>query len=72
MLVLSGRRNDEIYLSLPGGQRITVSVVEVRGKMVRLGFEAPRAITILRRDAKNKQQPVQPKPRLSDTPGGPT
>ncbi len=44
MLVLSRREKESILI----GDRITVTVVEVRGKQVRLAIEAPREIRVLR------------------------
>ena len=59
MLVLTGKSKDEIYLHLPGGERVVVTVVQIRGKVVRMGFTAPKAVTIVRRDAVNKLPPVR-------------
>ncbi len=44
MLVLTRKQNEEIVI----GEHIRVSVVEVRGKRVRLGITAPAEIPILR------------------------
>lgn len=46
MLVLSRKKNERIHLS--GG--ISVTVVEIRGYKVLLGFEAPDEIAILREE----------------------
>ena len=46
MLVLSRKRNERILLS--GG--VTVTVVEVHGDKVRLGFEAPPEVKIAREE----------------------
>ncbi len=44
MLVLSRRENESIAI----GDRITVTVVEIRGNQVRLAFEAPKEVRVLR------------------------
>ena len=44
MLVLSRYRNESVKV----GDDIVVTVVEVRGDKVRLGFEAPKDIPIFR------------------------
>jgi carbon storage regulator len=44
MLVLSRRRKESIVV----GDRITVTVVEIRGNQVRLAIEAPKEIRVLR------------------------
>ena len=44
MLVLSRKPGDKVVL----GNGITLTVVEVRGKRVRLAFEAPDQVPILR------------------------
>ena len=65
MLVLTGKRNDEIYLQLPTGERVVVTVVQFRKRSVRLGFTAPRVVKILRRDAVNKLPPNRSMPHSS-------
>ena len=44
MLVLSGKKDDEIFLT--GG--IEVKILDIRGDKVRLGFTAPKDVKILR------------------------
>jgi len=55
MLVLSRRIGDVVQI----GETIRVVVVEIRGEVVRLGFEAPPDVQIMRDDAKNRE----PKPK---------
>jgi len=50
MLVLSRKAGQIIYI----GSDITVSVVEVSGKFVRVGIEAPDAVLILRGEVKEQ------------------
>ncbi|MCA8995480.1 MAG: carbon storage regulator CsrA [Planctomycetaceae bacterium] len=44
MLVLSRKKNESIVID----ERITITVVEIRGDKVRLGIEAPRDVPIHR------------------------
>jgi len=44
MLVLARREKESIVI----GDRITVTVVEIRGNQVRLAIEAPKDIRVLR------------------------
>ena len=44
MLVLSRREKESIVI----GDRITITVVEIRGNQVRLAIEAPKEIRVLR------------------------
>jgi carbon storage regulator len=46
MLVLSRRESEQIVID----GRITVTVVKVKGKVVRLGIEAPREVPIRREE----------------------
>jgi carbon storage regulator len=46
MLVLSRQRDESIII----GDNIVVTVVDVRGDKVRLGIEAPREISVHRRE----------------------
>ncbi len=46
MLVLSRKKNESIIIN----DHITVTVVEVRGDKVRLGIDAPKDVTVHRRE----------------------
>lgn len=46
MLVLSRRKEETIMI----GDDVVVTVVDIRGDKVRLGFEAPKDVTIHRRE----------------------
>jgi carbon storage regulator len=46
MLVLSRQRDESIVI----GDNIVVTIVDVRGDKVRLGIEAPREVTVHRRE----------------------
>ena len=46
MLVLSRKKDESIII----GDHITITVVEIRGDKVRLGIEAPKDISVHRRE----------------------
>jgi carbon storage regulator len=46
MLVLSRKKNESIIIN----DNITVTVIEIRGDKVRLGIEAPKDVTVHRRE----------------------
>ena len=46
MLVLSRKKNESIVIN----DNIVVTVVEVRGDKVRLGIDAPKEVTVHRRE----------------------
>ncbi len=46
MLVLSRKKNESIIIS----DNITVTVIEIRGDKVRLGIEAPKDVSVHRRE----------------------
>ncbi len=51
MLILSRKLNEKILI----GGGITVTVVEIKGGKVRLGFVAPEGVKILRDELKEKK-----------------
>jgi carbon storage regulator len=46
MLVLSRKKNESIIIN----DNITVTVIEIRGDKVRLGIEAPKEVSVHRRE----------------------
>jgi carbon storage regulator len=46
MLVLSRKKNETIIIN----DNITITVIEIRGDKVRLGIEAPKDVTVHRRE----------------------
>lgn len=70
MLVLSRKKNESIIIN----DHITVTVVEIRGDKVRLGIEAPKDISVHRREiyeaiqnqAKSRE-PSSPTPLAPET-----
>jgi carbon storage regulator len=60
MLVLSRKRGEEIVI----GNGITVTVLEVQGNRVRLGFNAPVEVPIHRKEIHAKLGAEMPAPAL--------
>ena len=61
MLVLSRKKNESIIIN----DNITLTVIEIRGDKVRLGIEAPKDVTVHRREvyeAIHGRNPSQPHP----------
>jgi carbon storage regulator len=50
MLVLSRRTDESIIID----QRITITILEVRGDKIRLGIDAPKDIPVLREELSAK------------------
>jgi sRNA-binding carbon storage regulator CsrA len=48
MLVLSRKRNESVYLLLPGVLKVRLRVESFFGDKVRLSFDAPPEVVILR------------------------
>jgi len=63
MLVLSRKKNETFIIN----DNITVTVIEIRGDKVRLGIEAPKNVTVHRREVYEAIQ-NQAKTRDSGTP----
>jgi carbon storage regulator CsrA len=47
MLVLTRKRNESVRVSI-GGKELTLTVNRIKGDSVRLAFDAPREVQILR------------------------
>ena len=50
MLVLSRHRDETIVVTTPSGEVVNVTVVDIRGDKVRLGFQAAPDVTIDRQE----------------------
>ena len=61
MLVLSRKKNESIVI----GDNIVVTVVEIQGDKVRLGFQAPKEVAIHRREVYDK---IKQSGELEDAP----
>ena len=48
MLILTRRPGESLILELPTGERIKVTVLEVKGNQIRIGTNAPDDIAIVR------------------------
>ncbi len=69
MLVLSRKKDEKIVI----GDDISIMVVEIRGDKVRLGIEAPREISVHRREVYEaiKRKESESVQSGADTPGNP-
>lgn len=52
MLVLSRKKNEQVIIGT-GPNQITVTLIEIRGDKVRLGFQAPEEIPVHRREVRD-------------------
>ena len=69
MLILTLKEDEKILI----GDKITVMVVEIRGKQIRLGIEAPADLLVLREKLAEKQRHKGAQEGGSRrTPGSPT
>ncbi len=64
MLVLSRKKNESIVIN----DDITIVVVEIRGDKVRLGVEAPKEVTVHRREVYEAIQRTNLDDRAADAP----
>lgn len=51
MLVLTRKADQKVYVTLPDGREAWVKVIDIDGGKVRLGFEFPPDVLIMRDDA---------------------
>lgn len=58
MLVLSRKKNESIIIN----DHITVTVVEIRGDKVRLGIDAPKDVSVHRREVYEAIRSQEPRP----------
>ncbi len=61
MLVLSRKKNESIIIN----DNITLTVVEIRGDKVRLGIDAPKEVTVHRREV---YEAIQNQSKLREAP----
>jgi carbon storage regulator len=68
MLVLSRQKDESIMI----GDDVEITIVDVRGDKVRLGINAPRSITVHRKEiylAIQKEKEAEAKEHPATTPG---
>ena len=53
MLVLTRKDSEKVVVGEPGSFQLTVTVIEIQGNKVRLGFEAPPDVPIHREEVYN-------------------
>ncbi len=56
MLILSRKVGEKVEIKLPDGRSVMVLVSRLNDHQVRLGFQAPRDITIMRSELVSKQE----------------
>lgn len=54
MLILSRHRDESVVITGPDGSRTIVTIVDVRGDKVRLGFAAPPEVTVHRDEVQHR------------------
>lgn len=58
-LVLTRRPDESFLIITPDGHEVTVKVLTVKGKQVRLRIEAAKSAHILRSELEPKGQPIE-------------
>lgn len=69
MLVLSRHRDEEVFIDF-GGVRVVVKIIDVRGDKVRLGFDAPQDVRVMRRELLEAVPPRVVSTRVTTKPPG--
>ncbi len=59
MLILIRRPGESIIIETPAGERITVTVLGVKGNQVRIGTDAPDDISIMREELLARVESLQ-------------
>jgi carbon storage regulator len=54
MLILTRRPGETLIVETPDGERITVTVLEVKGNQVKIGTDAPDDVSIVRKELLEK------------------
>lgn len=50
MLVIRRRAGEGLVVTFPGGERLDVELLEIEGTQIKLGFQGPRQVRVLRRE----------------------
>ena len=56
MLVLTRKLGESISCTLPDGNVIVLTLVEVRGDKARIGIEAPKSVQVLRTELSGQRR----------------
>ena len=56
MLILTLKKNEKAHI----GDKVSIMVVEIRGKQVRLGIKAPPGLSVLREGVTDIRKPPGP------------
>ncbi len=56
MLVLSRKTGQQIHI----GDNITITILQVKGRTVRVGIDAPAEVRVLRSELTDEPQPMSP------------
>lgn len=56
MLVLSRKKDEDVFIKTPEGRTVVIRVVEIVGDKVRLGFTAEEAVTIMRSELLTQEE----------------
>ncbi len=62
MLVLTRKKDEEIVITTPSGERIVMQVCEIQGDKVRFGFRAAREVEINRKEVQDRIDAGEPLP----------
>lgn len=62
MLVLSRKPGQRITMDLGDGRSIVITLVEMRGESVRMGFSAPADVKIWRNEIMPEPEPIDAEP----------
>jgi len=66
MLILTHRPSETLIIKTPSGERITVTVMEVKGNQVRIGTNAPADISIVQEELLEKAWRSRPVPVIQE------
>lgn len=56
MLVLSRKCDEKILIQVPGLEKIEITVVQIDSSRIRLGFDAPKDVIILRKELQEENR----------------
>lgn len=62
MLILTRRIGEVLVIDTPGGEKIEITVLGVKGNQVRIGTSAPMAVTVVREELLEREDYTPPLP----------